>query len=102
MESRSLSIEYRSLSIEFRSLNTKLLSLNMKSCYLKRKRRRLGESTSFYLFGFSCDYLQESADSAIEYILVLVLSPLEDSTHGTFAPTTIAANSAPANFVAVL
>jgi hypothetical protein len=43
--------------------------------------------------------LQDNAANAIEYIFVFVLSPLEDNTHGTFAPTTIAASSAFANFV---
>ena len=44
-------------------------------------------------------YLQDNAARAIEYILVFVLSPLEERTQGTFAPTTIAANSAFANLV---
>jgi hypothetical protein len=43
--------------------------------------------------------LQLNAANAIEYIFVLVLSPLEERTQGTFAPTTIAASSAFANFV---
>ena len=44
-------------------------------------------------------FLQDNAASAIEYIFVFVLSPLEERTQGTFAPTTIAANSALANLV---
>ena len=43
-----------------------------------------------------------NAARAIEYAFVWELSPRDESTHGTFAPTTIAASSAFANFVAVL
>ena len=47
-------------------------------------------------------YLADKAANAIEYNLVFMLSPREERIHGTLAPTTIQANSAPANLVQAL
>lgn len=47
-------------------------------------------------------FLQESAANAMEYNLVLMLSPREESTQGTRAPTTMAATSPLQNLVCAL
>ena len=47
-------------------------------------------------------YLHCSEARAMEYSLVLAVSPREVSTQGTLAPTTMHPSSAPANLVQVL